>query len=113
VLAGKIDQGNRSAVTGGKQMDGFILTLTNFLLAARSTISTLLLRRRSSSTRFGSNTSPSLYPGIITTIKLIRSLLLQSITVLASPLPSETVHERFPFTFLKLHKVNFLRIIKR
>lgn len=34
VLAGKIDQGNRSAVTGGKQMDGFILTLTNFLLAA-------------------------------------------------------------------------------
>lgn len=33
VLAGKVDQGNRSAVTGGKQMDGFILTLTNFLLA--------------------------------------------------------------------------------
>jgi len=28
VLAGKVDQGNRSAVTGGKQMDGFILTLT-------------------------------------------------------------------------------------
>lgn len=34
VLAGKVDRGNRSAVTGGKQMDGFILTLTDFLLAA-------------------------------------------------------------------------------
>jgi hypothetical protein len=34
VLAGKVDQGNRSAAGGGKQMDGFILTLTNFLLAA-------------------------------------------------------------------------------
>lgn len=34
MLAGKVDQGNRSAVTGGKQMDGFILTLTNFLLSA-------------------------------------------------------------------------------
>ncbi|MBA3923323.1 MAG: restriction endonuclease, partial [Nostocaceae cyanobacterium] len=34
VLAGKVDQGNRSAVTGGKQMDGFVLILTNFLLAA-------------------------------------------------------------------------------
>lgn len=33
-LAGKIDQGSRSAVTGGKQMDGFILTLTDILLAA-------------------------------------------------------------------------------
>jgi hypothetical protein len=31
-LAGKVDQGNRSAVTGGKQMDGFILTITNLLL---------------------------------------------------------------------------------
>jgi hypothetical protein len=27
VLAGKVDQGNRSAAGGGKQMDGFILTL--------------------------------------------------------------------------------------
>jgi hypothetical protein len=34
LLAGKVDQGNRSAVTGGKQMDGFILTITNLLLAA-------------------------------------------------------------------------------
>ncbi|NJR74562.1 MAG: restriction endonuclease [Scytonema sp. CRU_2_7] len=33
-VAGKIDQGNRSAVTGGKQMDGFILTITNLLLEA-------------------------------------------------------------------------------
>lgn len=31
-LLGKIDQGNRSAVTGGKQMDGFALILTNLLL---------------------------------------------------------------------------------
>jgi hypothetical protein len=33
-LLGKIDQGNRSAVTGGKQMDGFALILTNLLLSA-------------------------------------------------------------------------------
>ncbi|MEA5596909.1 PaeR7I family type II restriction endonuclease [Rivularia sp. UHCC 0363] len=33
-LAGKIDQGNRGSVTGGKQMDGFILTITNLLLAS-------------------------------------------------------------------------------
>lgn len=33
-LLGKIDQGNRSDVTGGKQMDGFALTITNLLLEA-------------------------------------------------------------------------------
>lgn len=33
-LLGKIDQGNRGAATGGKQMDGFALTITNLLLGA-------------------------------------------------------------------------------
>lgn len=33
-LLGKIDQGNRSDVTGGKQMDGFALPITNLLLGA-------------------------------------------------------------------------------
>lgn len=32
-LLGKTDQGNRSAVTAGKQMDGFALTITDLLLA--------------------------------------------------------------------------------
>jgi hypothetical protein len=31
-LTGKVDQGNRSDVTGGKQMDGFALAITNLLL---------------------------------------------------------------------------------
>lgn len=34
VLFGKIDQGNRGAVTGGKQMDGFALKITELLLNA-------------------------------------------------------------------------------
>ena len=33
-LLGRIDQGNRSDVTGGKQMDGFALVLTDLLMAA-------------------------------------------------------------------------------
>ena len=33
-LLGKIDQGNRRDVTGGKQMDGFALAITNLLLDA-------------------------------------------------------------------------------
>lgn len=33
-LAGKVDQGNRSAVTGGKQMDGFALTIADLLVRA-------------------------------------------------------------------------------
>jgi hypothetical protein len=33
-LSGKVDQGNRSDVTGGKQMDGFALAITNVLLTA-------------------------------------------------------------------------------
>lgn len=33
-LRGQSDQGSRSAVTGGKQMDGFARTITNFLIEA-------------------------------------------------------------------------------
>jgi len=33
-LLGKIDQGNRRDVTGGKQMDGFALAITNLLIDA-------------------------------------------------------------------------------
>jgi hypothetical protein len=33
-LSGKVDVGHRSDVTGGKQMDGFALVITNFLLDA-------------------------------------------------------------------------------
>ena len=33
-LLGKIDQGNRRDVTGGKQMDGFTLAITNLLIGA-------------------------------------------------------------------------------
>ena len=34
VLSGKVDVGHRSDVTGGKQMDGFALTITNMLLSS-------------------------------------------------------------------------------